>query len=242
MKLLIVPLIFLLYLLGCSIDNGDDIDVLCQLERNYNEKFVDEFRQTTVEDIYNIYVDSMVVEIAKALEVDTSTDNMLENAGITTSLAKTKMVMYYWHEVLNNKSFVLCNHLEKVKKERSKRKDKKKIIGKVSENNFCKFEIGDTMSLVFSVKVGVNKGKYAYRNAYMYGNPTIKVVKDEENDLYVDGILFQKDERTEFSDYKFHLIITKMNRNDTYLLMRTYDVGDTLVLPFSIPPSMISKI
>ncbi len=215
--------------------NKKQPDILHMLESKYNCSFVNDLRDIDNEYLFEVYLDTLSIDIRDFLKIDSTTNNLFEKYYVTDNFSKTKIILYYWHRKLNSKSFILEEHLKMVYSKKKEQEERDKERMKTARHNFNRFNIGDTVSIKFPVFEGKNN----YRNAFIYENPNRIWNFEKDRDLRIEGIITNKHKSIL---YEFDIFLLKVNREDTYLFLKYPKLDDTLTISTAISPKSIHKL
>ena len=86
--------IILILIFSC---NKKQPDILHMLESKYNASFINDFRDIDNEYLFEVYLDTLSIDINDFLKIDTITNNLFEKYNVRDNFYKTKTVLYYWH-------------------------------------------------------------------------------------------------------------------------------------------------
>lgn len=237
MRLFKMSIIILIVLIGCDVFDNNDDKILNFLESKYDSDFSSRFSDTPLKEVMDKYTDTLNTTIYELLEKEKEVKSLFERYGVFDRYHQVELITYYWHQSLNLKPFDLEKYLETRDAEENLRRKKREKNKKISESNYLRFEVGDTLV----VRYPVSELENGYRRASRYEEP-ISWDFDENKDLAVKCRLIKKNIFYETDNsYSFDVIVLNVNRSDTYLFTKYLKPNDSLTVNLMLHPSTIIK-
>lgn len=153
---------------------------------------------------------------------DTTFTNYFHSLGIFAPDDISSIVFTSLHRTLNKKDIDLDKQIEPYKKyweEISICEEKKRKVAVATTYN--RYKIGDNISIFMLVDISDN-----YRNAVLYGCPTVDWIFDPKKDLLIKGKIVKKFFINNTSNVFFTVKIERLSNSKTEVLMTPVKVGD----------------
>jgi len=203
-------------------------NVFMRLETALSEEYIKEFKEQKEEEILQMYHNDLFGIASIYVIEDEEAIGYLGDKKRHFEHSLAPFVLISWHRKLNSKPIWLHYQLKEYTDNYKNSEGYKCSVlrNKNAKENYNKYNVKDTVNVFFPVRVTANKNK----NGVIQSCPIVsKKELSEENDLFLKGIVINK-EFVDSSDNYFYIKILSKNRNDTPILLKWYEVGDTLEL------------
>jgi hypothetical protein len=227
--------IILLFLLLLSISCERDENILTQLEDKFARSFIDEFKNTSGEEVLDNFSDTLSIEIYEMLKRDRKTSDLFAKYFIKDDYVKAKLIMYYWHQELNFGSYDFENHLKQIYSKEESQKNNKLISKKNVKNTYDQFTEGDSIRINYKLvkEFGLNRIVLSF-------SPDSSWIFNKKEDLELDAILLSKNlNDNQENNFTYLIKVLNLNKQNVFLLGKELSVGKEITIDLELYPYSI---